>query len=151
MSTLQTWFLLFWAIVGLGLVVFSPSRKINAKMSGLTPTEATLHAQQARTNGEKTISCGWVLAWLLEIAQTVVVEPGYLLWALLNHVGTRQIALVDLIIVLGNVFITMALWATGKRVVFPKITWFYWVKVFIFSLPTAFLWYLFLVAIGVMP
>lgn len=151
MSTVQTWCLLFWAVVGWCLVVFSPIRKSNAEMQGLTPSEAAERIKQARANEETPgTGCRRIAGGLLEVIQTALVEPGYLLWALLNHIGSRQIALIDLSIVVGNVVISVLVVAVSKQVRFPKMTWWYWVKVFVFSLPSLYLWYLFLVIIGVM-
>lgn len=152
MNTTQAFLLLMWAIIGLLLVVFSPTRRFRAQVGGLSNEEVTLVLRQKDEQGIP-YGCRCLPGWLLELVQTVVVEPIYLLWSLLSHVGQREIAYGALAALLVNVVLVSIITHIVRKVrgggLYPKITWVTWICIFIASLPTLYLWYLFFVVIGI--
>lgn len=149
MTALQTFFLFMWAFVGLCLLVFSPGRMLHKKLAGLSREEVKTLYRQKDEKGS-SMGCRALPGLLLEFVQTVVVEPAYALWAIFAHVHPLFLAYGAMGIVILNLLDSIVQHAIRKPdgAVFSRINWLYWIRVAIFALPTFYLWYLFLVTIG---
>lgn len=149
MTVTQTFFLLMWAIIGLCLVVFSPSRRFMKGEGGNADTEVTALLQPKDAQGIMLEGCLWA-GLLLEFIQTIVVEPAYFLWGLLTHVGQKEFAYGALAGLLLNVLLSIVdyLVSKARHQRYPQITWFTWLVTCIAALPTLYLWYLFCVLVG---
>ncbi|HLZ62136.1 MAG TPA: hypothetical protein VKR06_34765 [Ktedonosporobacter sp.] len=149
MNVAQPFLLLMWVITGLCLVLVSPSRRFRKEVGGLSNAEVSTLLRQ-KDQG-LTLGCRRLPGLLLESVQTIVVEPVYLLWGLLAHVGQKEFAYGALAAVLVNVLLSIVAYIIRKArsQFYPKITWSTWIWTCIASLPTLYLWYLFFVVVGV--
>jgi hypothetical protein len=151
MNVAQTFLLLIWAIIGLSLVLLSPSRRIQKEVGGFSDAEVDAVLRQKDEKG-LTLGCRRLPGLLLELVQTYGVELVYLLWGLLAHIGQKEFAYGALAAFLINKLHALVAFTIRKarNHPHPKITWSTWVLAFIASLPTLYLWYLFFVVIGIL-
>ena len=146
MSTIQTMFLMCWAALDLGLVIFNPSLRFACAVQGM-PKEA-VKKQWAQQHGAE--GCNLAAGMLLELFVTLVVEPGYLLWALCAHMGSPQIALGVGGILVANLLTTLNFQVRDrKKATYPILTTVRWLGIWFFTIPTLYPWYLLLAVIGI--
>lgn len=166
MSTFNAFLLASAAFVGTLMLIINPTSKLTEWLRGKKPSEI---GEQAETWVEDhdlghiaLKGCGFGLFLILSLFYTFVVEPIAALFALINKIGYQPIAYVMLVIVAAAWFQFAWVFTHQKQakqtsnhdkdevVKMPnQVLLGLWRA--IYSLPTLYLWYLFLVGIGTLP
>ena len=147
MNVFLTFVLLAFAFHGLVLVVFSPDYFLRRELGGKPREDLNTYLRQVGYMK----SCRIFLNILGLYVQSLIIEPGYAIWAILSHTAPLYLAYGSLAISLlnmANYFFSAAVFR--KRGVYAPITWWYWVQVAVFALPTVYLWFLFARMIGLL-
>jgi hypothetical protein len=143
MSTIQMFFLFCWAILDLVSVLGNPAWKFAQATQG--KPKHLVKEQMKQQGGAPTE----ITLYLLALLTTLVVEPGYMLWALFAHVGSPLLAGVAGGILAANLLSSALHSLRGKRQeTYPMFTLWRRIAFWFFTLPTLYLCYLLLVAVG---
>jgi len=177
MSTIGTFFLAFFAFVGTMMLISDPTQKLIGWSRGKTSSqiEEDTKAWFEENGVGKAISlgCGFALFLIVSILYTFVVEPIAVLNAVTHKIGNQPLAYAMLAIVayswvksawgLKNIKknpgqkVAVITTEEGEKIEgivmdtvvdLPDPTILMFRRAF-FALPTLYLWYLFLIAIGV--
>jgi len=174
MGTFETFLLFIAAFVGTVMFITNPLQKLTKQMRGKKKSEIKADIDQLLMESDKIVEivakgCGFIFLILL---YNFIIEPLAVISALVNKIGYQPIAYLMLaIIALG--WIQFAYAITKNKTNKPQFTvvttndqkveavietdeeikighpfWLFVKRIF-FSLPTLYLWYLFLVLIGV--
>lgn len=171
MGTFETFLLFIAAFVGTVMFITNPLQKLTKQMSGKKKSEIEADIMESDKTAEIVVSsCGFIFLILL---YNFIIEPLAVISALINKIGYQPIAYLMLaIIALG--WIQSAYSITKNKTNKPQCTvvtsdgkkvegtivetdekikikhpfWLFVKRIFFF-LPTLYLWYLFLVLIGV--
>jgi hypothetical protein len=176
MGTLRTFVLLIAAFVGTVMFITDPSQKLINWLRGKKTSELIVEYNRFIENIEPVEliakGCGFVFFILLSYLYTFVIQPLAVISALINKIGYQPIAYAILLIIALDWIQTVRVF-TGKKTSKPQgiiVTtegekvegkvietdeeikighpaWIFMRRVFL-SLPTFYLWYLFLVVIG---
>lgn len=178
MSTFGTFLLAVAAFIGTLMLITDPTQKFikwaRGKKKSEIEAEAKSWVDEHNTSDVIGKGCGFIFFILLSLLYVFVVEPLAVLSALVNKIGYQPVAYVMLAIValswlqFTRVFTSRksrqpkrtvitqdgnrvegTVIETDEEIKLPNPTWAFVRRVF-FSLPTLYLWYLFMVVIGVL-
>lgn len=148
MNVLQTLVLLYCALSGLFLVAYGPSRRWRSQTKGMSADEITAYKQQKNEMG-MSHGCAYQLMGLAELAQNYVIEPAYVIWAILTPiqpVGLAYAALAIFVLKIAILLLTFLVRMPTSDD--PTSSVYYWIGVVFWSTPTLYLWFLLFVMIG---
>lgn len=150
MTVFHVCVLLYCALAGSFFAVFSPSRRWSVRKASMSP-EAIKEYEQEKNELGLSHGCAVSLAGAWEIVQLYLIEPVYVIWAILVHVQPLGLAYGALAIIVVRTLLLLAAFA----VPFPQTSAspssvMYWLGVVVWSLPTLYLWFLFGVVIGLL-
>ncbi|GCE32016.1 hypothetical protein KDA_75000 [Dictyobacter alpinus] len=149
MGVFQTCLLLYSALAGSFFAAFSPSRRWSARKASMSP-EAIKEYEQEKNELGLSHGCAVSLSGAWEIVHLYLVEPFYVIWAVLVHVQPLGLAYGALAIIVVRMVLLCAAFAIPfpKTSASPSSSTMYWLGVVVWSLPTLYLWFLFGVVIG---
>ena len=148
MNVIQTLVLLYCSLSGLYLVAYGPSRRWRSQTKGMNPAEITAYKQEKNEVGISH-GCAYQLMGLAELAQNYIIEPAYVIWAILTPIQPVGLAYTALaIFILKTATLLLTLLVRMQPSDHPTSSIYYWIGVAFWATPTLYLWFLLLAMIG---
>ena len=165
MNAFWTFLLFVAAFVGTTKLLGSPIKKLvswaNGKRKKEIDEDVEEWIEEKGTGAALVTGCGFLLYLLVSVFYTFVVEPAFVIAAIINHLGNLYIAYAMLAIVavswilsiksikLASQVSVSEKEANPDEIVEINISFWSRIQGLLFSLPTLYLWYVFFVVIGI--